>query len=128
MSQPTPERTEPSTKAERLRVALGWESLPETTSEGQAEFDAETRVFDHTAIIALFQGSTPAFRVWEAAEDDKLTLILPAVAVAEANGVVGADSNAWRAILDPGRVVVTPLDESTAIEVGRPRAASSSTT
>jgi hypothetical protein len=63
----------------------------------------ETRVFDHTAIIALFQGSTPAFRVWQAAEDDKLTLILPAVAVAEANGVIGADSNAWRAILDPGR-------------------------
>jgi hypothetical protein len=79
----------------------------------------ETRVFDHTAIIALFQGSTPAFRVWEAAESDKLTLILPAVAVAEANGVIGADSNAWRAILDPGRVIVTPLDESTAIEVGK---------
>jgi hypothetical protein len=78
----------------------------------------ETRVFDHTAIVALFQGSTPAFRVWQAAEDDKLTLILPAVAVAEANAVLGADSNAWRAILDPGRVVVTPLDESTAIEVG----------
>jgi len=79
----------------------------------------ETRVFDHTAIIALFQGSTPAFRVWEAAEADKLTLILPAVAVAEANGVIGADSNAWRSILDPGRVIVTPLDESTAIEVGK---------
>jgi hypothetical protein len=27
--------------------------------------------------VSLFQGSTPVFRVWEAAEDDKLTLILP---------------------------------------------------
>jgi hypothetical protein len=39
--------------------------------------------------------------------------------VAEANTTIGADSNAWRAILDPGRVVVTPLDESTAIDLGR---------
>jgi hypothetical protein len=41
MSQPTPERTEPSTKAERLRIAMGWDRLPETTPEEQAEFDAE---------------------------------------------------------------------------------------
>jgi hypothetical protein len=78
----------------------------------------ETRVFDHTAIVALFQGNDQAFRVWRAADNDRLTLVLPAVAVAQANTVLGADSNAWRAILDPGRVVVTPLDESTAIEVG----------
>jgi hypothetical protein len=43
---------------------------------------------------------------------------MPAVAVAEANAVLGASSNAWRPILDPGLVVVTPLDESTAIDVG----------
>jgi hypothetical protein len=79
----------------------------------------ETRVFDHTSIVALFQGNDQAFRVWQAAEADKLTLILPAVAVAEAYTTIGADSNAWRAILDPGRVVVTPLDESTAIDLGR---------
>ncbi|GAA0940718.1 hypothetical protein [Virgisporangium aurantiacum] len=41
MSQPSSERTEPSASAERLRVALGWERLPETTPEEQAEFDAE---------------------------------------------------------------------------------------
>ena len=41
MSQPSSERTEPSSNAERLRIALGWESLPETTPEEQAEFDAE---------------------------------------------------------------------------------------
>ena len=48
----------------------------------------------------------------------ELTLILPAVAVAEANAIIGGDSNAWRAILSPGQVVVTPLDESTAIDLG----------
>jgi hypothetical protein len=78
----------------------------------------ETRVFDHTAIVSLFQGNTQAFRVWRAAENDQLTLILPAVAVAEANNVLGADSNAWRAILHSGRVVVAPLDGSTAIATG----------
>ena len=78
----------------------------------------ETRVFDHTAITALFRGNTTAFEIWLAADAGELTLIFPAVAVAEANTIIGGDSNAWRAILDPGQVVVTPLDESTAIDVG----------
>jgi fructose-1,6-bisphosphatase len=47
-----------------------------------------------------------------------LTLILPAVAVAEANTVIGGNSDTWRAILDRGCVIVTPLDESTAIDLG----------
>jgi hypothetical protein len=41
MSQPTPERIQPTPSEERLRAALGWERLPETTPEEQAEFDAE---------------------------------------------------------------------------------------
>jgi hypothetical protein len=79
----------------------------------------ETRVFDHTAIVALFQGDEHAFRLWELADADQLTLVMPALAVAEANHFLGGTSDTWRAILDPGRVVVTPLDESTAIETGR---------
>jgi hypothetical protein len=59
--------------------------------------------------------------VWERADQDELILVMPAVAVAEANHVIGATGNAWRAVLDPGQVVVTPLDESTAIDTG-PRA------
>lgn len=81
----------------------------------------EASVFDHTAIIALFQGNKEAFKLWRRADQDELTLVLPAVAVAEANNVIGGNSNTWRAILDPGRVVVTPLDHSTAIDTG-PRA------
>jgi hypothetical protein len=78
----------------------------------------ETRVFDHTAITALFRGDMRAFEFWEAADAGQLTLILPAVAVVEANATIGGDSDTWRAILDAGHVVVTPLDESTAIELG----------
>jgi hypothetical protein len=41
MTQSPSERTQPSPNAERLRVALGWDRLPEMTPEEQAEFDAE---------------------------------------------------------------------------------------
>jgi hypothetical protein len=78
----------------------------------------ETRVFDHTAITALFRGNTVAYEYWLAADAGELTLILPAVAVAEANTIIAGDSDTWRAILDPGQVIVTPLDESTAIDIG----------
>ena len=78
----------------------------------------ETRVFDHTAITALFRGNDAAFRVWQDADNDELTLILPAVAVAGANNLIGGNGDTWRAILHPGRVIVTPLDESMAIDLG----------
>ena len=41
MSQPSPERTEPSPNAERLRIAMGWDRLPEMSAERAAEFEAE---------------------------------------------------------------------------------------
>jgi hypothetical protein len=77
---------------------------------------SEARVFDHTAVIALFDGNDQVFRLWQQANDDELTLVMPAVAVAEANNVIGATSNAWRPVLDASGVVVTPLDQSTAID------------
>jgi hypothetical protein len=41
---------------------------------------------------------------------------MPAAAVAEANHVIGATAGSWRPVLDPGQVIVTPLDQSTAID------------
>jgi hypothetical protein len=41
MTQPSQESIQPSSSEERLRVALGWGRLPETTPEQQAVFDAE---------------------------------------------------------------------------------------
>ena len=77
---------------------------------------SEPRILDHTALIALFDGSSRAFDLWEKADQDLLTLILPTAAVAEANHVLGGTIDTWRAVLDPPRVIVTPLDLSTAID------------
>ena len=41
MSEPSPERTEPSLNGERLRIAMGWDRLPEMSPEREAEFEAE---------------------------------------------------------------------------------------
>jgi hypothetical protein len=58
MSQPSPERTEPSPNAERLRVAMGWERLPEMTTEQREEFDAELRRRDEE--VRRFYGKPAA--------------------------------------------------------------------
>jgi hypothetical protein len=58
MSQPSLERTEPSPNAERLRVAMGWERLPEMTDEQRAEFDAELRRRDEE--VRRFYGKPAA--------------------------------------------------------------------
>ena len=76
----------------------------------------EARILDHTAIIALFRGDDQVFRLWQQANDGELTVVMPAVAVAEANNVIGATSDAWRPVLDASQVIVTPLDQSTAID------------
>lgn len=41
MNQPLPKPTGPSPNAERLRIAMGWDRLPEMSPEQAAEFDAE---------------------------------------------------------------------------------------
>jgi hypothetical protein len=46
MSQTTPDQTQTSSNAERLRVAMGWERLPEMSPEQREIFDAEQRRFD----------------------------------------------------------------------------------
>src|SRR5262245_36197001 len=46
-------------------------------------------------------------------------LVMPAVAVAEANHLIGADHNAWSALLYPADVTVVPLDSSQAtLDIG----------
>jgi hypothetical protein len=70
----------------------------------------EPRVFDHTAIIALFAGNQLAYGLWQQADKDELTIIMPAAAVAEANNMIGGTGDTWHVVLDPDRVVVTPHD------------------
>jgi hypothetical protein len=78
----------------------------------------EPRIFDHTAIVALFDGNRTAFELWQQADRGEANLVLPAAAVAEANHVLGGDSNTWQALLYPGHVVITPLDGLAAIGTG----------
>jgi len=75
-------------------------------------------VLDHTALVALFEGNTEAYGLWLRADQAERTLILPAAAVAEANHLIGADHNAWSALLYPADVTVAPLDSSQAIDIG----------
>jgi hypothetical protein len=78
VSQPSPERTEPSPNAERLRIAMGWNRLPEMSPERAAEFEVElarhdeevspllrqarrvieTRVFDTQPSLHSFEATT----------------------------------------------------------------------
>lgn len=77
-------------------------------------------VLDHTALVALFAGHPELFDLLEAADQGQEKLILPAVAVAEASQLVSATDGSWRVILQMRpNVVVTELDESTAIGTAR---------
>jgi hypothetical protein len=58
MSQPSPERTQPSPNAERLRVAMGWEQLPEMTPEQRQAFEAEERQADEQ--VRRYYGTSAA--------------------------------------------------------------------
>jgi hypothetical protein len=78
-------------------------------------------VFDHTALVALFNGHPEAFALWEEAGRGETPLMMPAVAVAEANNLIGASHDAWAALLYRADVAVAPLDSSQAIDIG-PRA------
>ena len=76
------------------------------------------RVFDHTALLALFKGREDAFAMWEDADRGETPLIMPAVALAEANALIGASHDSWTALLYPADVNVAPLDSSQAIDIG----------
>lgn len=46
MTLSMPHQNQPSPNAERLRVAMGWDRLPEMTPEELAEFEAKERRID----------------------------------------------------------------------------------
>ena len=56
--------------------------------------------------------------MWERTDRGEALLVMPAVAVAEANHLIGADHNGWSALLYPADVTVAPLDSSQAIDIG----------
>lgn len=77
-----------------------------------------TLIFDHTAIALLFDNDEIVVRYWERAEQGELTIIFPALAVAEAGRQVKAQASAWTPLLWPEHVQVVPLGEVAATEIG----------
>src|SRR2546423_11264687 len=76
-------------------------------------------VFDHTALVALFDAHPKALDLWRLADQGVTQLVMPAAAVAEANHLIGATHNAWSALLFPADVTVAPLDSAQAVDTGR---------
>jgi hypothetical protein len=68
--------------------------------------------------VALFDAHELVLGLWHQADRGERTVVMPAAAVAEANHVIGADHNAWTALLFPPDVTVAPLDSSQAIDTG----------
>jgi hypothetical protein len=75
-------------------------------------------VFDHTALVALFDAHAALVTLWQEADRGDGHLVLPAAAVAEANHTLGASHDAWSALLYPPDVTVAPLDSAQAIDSG----------
>jgi hypothetical protein len=77
----------------------------------------EIRVFDASALVALFRGNGRAYRMLEAADAGRGQVLFPAAAIAEANSYLQASEGAWEPIL-LGRVDCTSLTEHVAITIG----------
>lgn len=78
------------------------------------------RVFDGSALVALFAGHRELNDMLEEANRDSgdATLILPATAIADAEAEINAGRNGWDAILLTRHVLPLALSEYAAIEIG----------
>ena len=73
-------------------------------------------VFDHTTLVALFDGHREAFNMWRDAEQGLATVIFPAAAVAEAAHLASTRESAWEVLLrEVPNVEVTGLGQATAL-------------
>jgi hypothetical protein len=75
-------------------------------------------VYDPSAITAVFDGHTITNRHWQHADHGLITILLPAVAVAQVGHRRPVTPSAWEALLWPEHVHVMPLTETAAIEIG----------
>jgi hypothetical protein len=66
-------------------------------------------VFDHTALIALFNADPSLLSLWQEADRGERPLVMPAAAVAEANHALGASHNAWSVLLYPAQPLAGTL-------------------
>lgn len=77
-------------------------------------------VLDTSALVALFaaEADDPVYRLWSRADHGEVTLLVPAVAIMDANRDVQGSIEAWAAVTYPADVVVLPLTGEAAVEIG----------
>ncbi len=75
------------------------------------------RVFDTSALIALFDGSVKTFDLLEQADSGQVNVCLPTVCIAEAQSHLRAETG-WDPIVLIPHVHSLPLGERAAIEIG----------
>jgi hypothetical protein len=79
---------------------------------------SERLILDASALKALFDGNEELFAMLRAADEGDLTLVLPTVAVAEAETTLFAGMLGWRPFLLTNNVEVVVLDMGAALDVG----------
>lgn len=75
-------------------------------------------VFDESALVALFAGYKPVFRVWDSADQGRVVVAFPATAMAEAGRQAEISPTAWDPLVWSVSVRVLPLGESAAKHIG----------
>ncbi len=75
-------------------------------------------VLDASALIALFEGHDRLFRLLQDADAGNARLLLPAVAVAEAETELRAGYDGWSLLFFSPGVEVVRLDQSAAVALG----------
>jgi predicted nucleic acid-binding protein len=74
------------------------------------------RVFDASALVALFNGHPEAFRLVQRADSGDQTVLFPAAAIAEAGARLRARPSAWE-VLQLGPSAFTSLTAEIAVDV-----------
>ncbi|MGX6604412.1 hypothetical protein ACWKSP_20075 [Micromonosporaceae bacterium Da 78-11] len=75
-------------------------------------------MLDASAMAALFDGHKELYRLLQDADAGRCRLYLPAVAVAEAESLLGAGHPSWALLVLANGVETIPLDPHKAIELG----------
>jgi hypothetical protein len=75
-------------------------------------------VFDESAMVALFAGYRPIYRIWEAADRGRAVVAFPTAAMAEAGCQADLSQTAWDPLLWSSAVHVLPLGEAAAKQIG----------
>lgn len=75
-------------------------------------------IFDASAIAAWFAGAPAPMDLWQIADSGGTRIAVPTLAIVEAAQAAGISEPAWDLFLLNAGVVVLPLDQAAAVEIG----------